>query len=47
MAGDACDHSRMGVIFLSEEDVDVNSLTTTWLRKQDAKVRPRLAALVS
>ena len=29
--------SRLGMIFLSEEDVDVKRITKTWLKKQDEK----------
>src|SRR5271168_4401102 len=35
--------SRMGMIFLSEEDVDVDSLVRSWLKKQEAKVQARLS----
>ena len=35
--------SRMGMIFLSEEDVDVRSLVTSWVKKQRAEAQARLA----
>ena len=35
--------SRMGMIFLSEEDVDVRSLTTAWVKRQKPDVQARLA----
>lgn len=30
--------SRLGMIFLSEEDVDIGRITATWLQKQDPKM---------
>ena len=35
--------SRMGMIFLSEEDVDIRSLVTSWLRRQRQELQPRLS----
>ena len=35
--------SRLGMIFLSEEDVDVGRITLTWLEKQEEKLRPQLS----
>ena len=35
--------SRLGMIFLSEEDVDIGRITMTWLQKQDEKLRSSLA----
>jgi len=35
--------SRLGMIFLSEEDVDIGRITQTWLQKQDEKLRNSLA----
>jgi dynein heavy chain 2 len=38
--------SRMGMIFLSEEDVDVQSLLTAWLRLQAADIRDKLTSWI-
>jgi len=35
--------SRLGMIFLSEEDVDIGRITKTWLQKQDEKMQNSLA----
>ena len=35
--------SRMGMIFLSEEDVDIRSLVTAWLKRQKEAMQARLA----
>lgn len=35
--------TRLGMIFLSEEDVDVKRITNTWLLKQDEKARNKLS----
>jgi dynein heavy chain 2 len=35
--------TRLGMIFLSEEDVDIGRITQTWLSKQDDKMRNNLA----
>lgn len=34
--------SRLGMIFLSEEDVDVQRITKTWIKKQDEKLQNKL-----
>lgn len=34
--------SRLGMIFLSEEDVDVGRITGTWLKKQDEKMQIKI-----
>lgn len=34
--------SRLGMIFLSDEDVDVSRITKTWIKKQDEKVQPKI-----
>jgi dynein heavy chain 2 len=34
--------SRMGMIFLSDEDIDTRRVVTRWLLGQDADLRPRL-----
>ena len=34
--------SRLGMIFLSEEDVDIQRITKTWLKKQDEKVQNKI-----
>ena len=34
--------SRLGMIFLSEEDVDIGRITKTWLQKQDDKMKKTL-----
>lgn len=36
--------SRMGMIFLSEEDVDVRRLINTWLKKQPEEMQGKLGA---
>jgi dynein heavy chain 2 len=36
--------SRLGMIFLSEEDVDIGRITKTWLDKQDEKLRNSLSS---
>jgi len=36
--------SRMGMIFLSEEDIDVRALITSWLSKQSEAVRSNLGS---
>jgi dynein heavy chain 2 len=38
--------SRLGMIFLSEEDVDVARITQTWLEKQEEKIRNQLGMWV-
>ena len=38
--------SRMGVLYLSEEDVDVKRLVNTWLRKQDIAKVPKLGTWI-
>lgn len=38
--------TRLGMIFLSEEDVDVNRITKTWLRKQDPKLALKLGGWI-
>mmetsp|Transcript_23934 Transcript_23934/g.36627 ORF Transcript_23934/g.36627 Transcript_23934/m.36627 type:complete len:167 (+) Transcript_23934:6067-6567(+) len=35
--------SRLGMIFLSEEDVDIGRITQTWLEKQDEKMKSNLS----
>ena len=39
--------SRLGMIFLSEEDVQIDRITKTWLDKQDEKLRKTLLALIN
>jgi len=34
--------SRLGMIFLSEEDVDIRRITQTWLKKQDEKLQGKI-----
>jgi len=34
--------SRLGMIFLSEEDVDVNRITKTWINKQAENMQSKL-----
>jgi dynein heavy chain 2 len=34
--------TRLGMIFLSEEDVDVNRITKTWIMAQDSKMHQKL-----
>mmetsp|Transcript_43856 Transcript_43856/g.42370 ORF Transcript_43856/g.42370 Transcript_43856/m.42370 type:complete len:282 (+) Transcript_43856:815-1660(+) len=36
--------SRLGMIFLSEEDVDVSRITKTWLLRQDDKIQNKLSS---
>jgi dynein heavy chain 2 len=35
--------SRLGMIFLSDEDVDIGRITKTWLQKQDEKMTNNLS----
>ena len=34
--------SRLGMIFLSDEDVDIQRITKTWVKRQDEKIQPKL-----
>lgn len=36
--------SRLGMIFLSEEDVDVSRITKTFIKKQDDKIQNKIAS---
>ena len=36
--------SRLGMIFLSDEDVDIGRITQTWLEKQEEKMKTHLAS---
>ena len=38
--------SRLGMIFLSEEDVDVNRITKTWINKQAEPMQAKLTQMV-
>lgn len=38
--------SRLGMIFLSEEDVDVNRITKTWINKQAEPMQSKLTTMV-
>lgn len=38
--------SRLGMIFLSEEDVDVNRITKTWINKQPEPMQAKLTTMV-
>ena len=38
--------SRMGMIFLSEEDVNVSRLVNTWMKKQSDEMQNRLGAWI-
>jgi dynein heavy chain 2 len=38
--------SRMGMIFLSEEDVDIPALVKAWLKRQEETLQPRLAGWI-
>jgi dynein heavy chain 2 len=38
--------TRLGMIFLSEEDVDIGRITQTWLQKQNEKMRNNLASWI-
>jgi len=35
--------SRMGMIFLSEEDTEISALVASWIKKQDANIQMRLS----
>jgi len=39
--------SRLGMIFLSEEDVDVNRITKTWINKQPEPIQSKLTQRIS
>jgi len=39
--------SRLGMIFLSEEDVDVNRITKTWINKQPEPIQSKLTQWIS
>lgn len=39
--------SRLGMIFLSEEDVDVNRITKTWINKQAENMQSKLEQWIS
>lgn len=39
--------SRLGMIFLSEEDVDVNRITKTWINKQGEAMQSKLTTWIS
>jgi dynein heavy chain 2, cytosolic len=38
--------SRLGMIFLSEEDVDVNRITKSWINKQQENMRTKLESWI-
>ena len=38
--------SRLGMIFLSEEDVDVNRITKTWINKQAENMQSKLTTMI-
>jgi len=38
--------SRMGVIYMSEEDVEVSRLVNTWIRKQDQNLMPKITTWI-
>jgi dynein heavy chain 2 len=38
--------SRLGMIFLSEEDVDVNRITKTWINKQPEAMQAKLTSWI-
>lgn len=38
--------SRMGMIFLSEEDVDIKSLVTSWVSRQDQKLQSKYVSWI-
>ena len=38
--------SRMGVIYMCDEDIDVSRLVNSWLRKQEEAVKPKLSSWI-
>ena len=38
--------SRMGVIYMCDEDIDVSRLVNTWLKKQNDAIRPKISSWI-
>ena len=39
--------SRMGVIYMCDEDIDVSRLVNSWLKKQDSKIRDKIGGWIN